>query len=113
MPRGQDHPGHMVIASPAAVTWSPTHTESSPRSVVYPVALHHSRQPKQHARLLPSNRQGPGSALTGATIPTVELSRPDAWTLAMTSTDGEVIAPLPTSMALIARAGLGACRAEP
>jgi hypothetical protein len=42
----------MVIASGAAVTWSPTHTDSSPRSLAHPVALDDSRQPKQHARLL-------------------------------------------------------------
>jgi hypothetical protein len=52
MPRRQDHPGHMVIAFRAAVTWSPTHTDSSPRSLVCAEALHDSRQPKQHARLL-------------------------------------------------------------
>jgi hypothetical protein len=95
------------------VTWSPTHTDSSPRSLAYPVALDDSRQPKQHARLLVSNHQGPGGALTGQRCPTVEFVQAGRLDLAMDVVGTARSSPhCPPSMALIARAGPGACRAE-
>jgi hypothetical protein len=111
MPRRQDHPGPHGdrLTCRRHVLADPHRFQPSIVGIPGGAARLATAQAACSASGLP-NGQGPGGALTGQRSRPWSSSRPDAWTLAMTSTDGEVIAPLPASMALIARAGPGACR---